>query len=108
MATVFKSTGFASVGTTPTTVYTAPALTTTTVVGLSVANRSMSSIQVDVELVKGGVGYYLIYRAPVGTGSALVVVGGDQKVVVEPGNFIRVTSTVAGSADVVTSVLELT
>jgi hypothetical protein len=41
-------------------------------------------------------------------GGALVLIGGDQKVVLETGDKITVTRDTASSADVVISVLEQT
>jgi hypothetical protein len=40
-------------------------------------------------------------------GSAQVIVGGEQKLVLETGDFISVSSTKASSTDVVVSVLEI-
>lgn len=108
MASSFKSAVLANVGTSATTAYTAPAATTTTVIGLSVANVSGGAVYTDVTLVKGATTVYLIKNAPVPYGGTLVIVGGDQKVVLETGNYIQVKSTAATSLDVVASVLELT
>jgi hypothetical protein len=51
---------------------------------------------------------FIIKDAPVPVGSSLVVVGGDQKVVLEPGDTVKVTSNTALSADAIVSVLEIT
>jgi hypothetical protein len=101
MANSFKSFQSTSV-TTETTAYTGPSSTETTIIGMSVANTSSGSITVDVKLNTA----YMVKAAPVPVGSALVVVGGDQKVVVEATDTIKVTCT--GTADVITSVLEIT
>lgn len=110
MANTFKNSITASVGTSPVDVYTAPATTTTTVIGASVSNRTTSAISVDATVTdtSGAVTAYLVKAAPVASGSALVVIGGDQKVVLETGDKITVTSDTAASADVVISVLEQT
>jgi len=50
----------------------------------------------------------LIKAAPVPVGGTLVVVGGDQKVVMEPGDALKVVSDTASSADVVMSHLDIT
>lgn len=108
MANTFKSVGASAVGTTLTTLYTAPALTTSTVIGLSLANVHATDLAViEVSLTKGATTYYLIKNAPVSAGGTLIVVGGDQKVVVEAGNIIKVRSSVAASIDAVASVLEI-
>lgn len=115
MANSFKSQGVAGIGTALTTVYTTPAATTTTTIGLSVANVTASMVLVDVYLSKGAGGagtgasvdLVLIKSAPVMAGSSLVLVGGDQKVVLEAGNLIKVKSSTAASVDAVMSVLEI-
>lgn len=100
MANNFKSYGSSNV-TAETTVFTGPASTQSTVIGLSVANTAATTATVDVKLNTA----YLVKGAPVPVGGALVIVGGDQKVVIEAGDMVTVTSDV--SVDVVTSTLEI-
>jgi len=50
----------------------------------------------------------LVKAAPVPVGSSLVVVGGDQKVVMETDDALTITSSAATSADVALSILEIT
>lgn len=114
MANSFKSKTDASIGTSAATIYTCPASTETTIIGLTVANRHTSQIEIDVEL-DGSTRtsdaqdrVFIIKDAPVPVGSSLVVVGGDQKVVLEPGDTLKVTSNTALSADAIVSVLEIT
>ena len=52
MANTFKNAIADNVGVTPVAVYTTPALTTSTIIGLSVANQLTSQIYVDVTLTK--------------------------------------------------------
>lgn len=110
MANTFKNSVTASIGTSATDVYTAPGATTTTVIGAAVSNRVASVIAVDATVTdtSGSVTAYLVKAAPVAIGGALVLIGGDQKVVLETGDKITVTSDTAASADVVISVLEQT
>ena len=99
MATTFK--GYESTGiTTSTVVYTAPALTTSTAIGMTVANTSASTATVSVMKNLA----YLVKDAPVPVGGALVVIGGDQKTVLETGSTLTVVSS--GTVDVVLSVME--
>ena len=51
---------------------------------------------------------YIVKNAPIPVGGSLVVVGGDQKLVLEPGDTVKVTSSQASSADVVLSHLDIT
>ncbi len=107
MANTFKSFAAQNVGTTKTTIYTVPGATTSTVIGLSVANLLPSTvITVDVKITKGGTETFLVKGAPINAGGALVVIGGEQKLVLETTDNIKIQSSNATSADVVVSLLE--
>jgi putative AlgH/UPF0301 family transcriptional regulator len=108
MANTFKNAVSSAIGTSQTSVYTVPASTTTTVIGLTVSNITASAITVDVVLTDASAttDVYLVKGATVPVGGALVPVGGDQKVVLETTDIIKVTSDTASSADVIVSVLE--
>ena len=114
MANSFLSETDTGIGTSPATILTCPSATEITVIGLSIANIVTSQIAVDVVLDASGRtsgaedSVYLVKAAPVPVGGSLVVVGGDQKVVLEPGDAIKVTSDTASSADVVLSHLDIT
>ena len=114
MANSFLSETDTAVGTSPASIYTCPSSTETTIIGLSIANIVTSQILVDVILdassrTSGAEdSVYLIKDAPVPVGGTLVVVGGDQKVVMEPGDILKVVSDTASSADVVMSHLDIT
>lgn len=107
MANTFKNFLSKSVGTSPATIYTCPSATQTTVIGLSVANITASPITADVYLTSSAVDYYLVKSSVVPVGGALVVVGGDQKVVLEAADVLKVVTSAATSGDVVASVLEI-
>jgi hypothetical protein len=113
MANSFLSETDTAVATSPATILTCPSATEITVIGLSIANIVTSQIAVDVVLDASGRtsgaedSVYLVKAAPVPVGGSLVVVGGDQKVVLEPGDAIKVTSDTASSADVVLSHLDI-
>lgn len=109
MANVFKNSITGSIGTTGVTVYTTPAATTTTIIGVNVANVSNSNISVSCMLRDSSAikTVYLVKDALITPGSATVLVGGDQKVVMEASDFLSVTSSLANSADVIVSALEL-
>jgi hypothetical protein len=108
MANTFKNFFSKNVGTSPATVYTCPSATQTTVIGLSVANTTASPITTDVYITSSAVDYYLIKSGVVPVGGSLVVVGGDQKVVLEAADDLKVVTSAASSADAVASVLEIT
>ena len=96
----FKSYQNTSV-TTETTVYTGAASTQATIIGLSIANTATTPCYVSVKLNTA----YIVKNAPIPVGGALIVVGGDQKLVVEATDTVKVTSD--QTVDVVTSVLEI-
>ena len=114
MANSFLSETDTAVGASPASIYTCPASTETTIIGLSISNIVTSQILIDVVLdasarTSGAEdSVYLIKAAPIPVGSSIVVVGGDQKVVMEPGDVLKVTSDTASSADVVMSHLDIT
>jgi hypothetical protein len=108
MATnTFKNFKSKNVGTSPATVYTCPASTQTTIIGLSVANTSASPITCDAYITSSAVDFYLIKTAVVPVGGSLVIVGGDQKTVLEAADILRVVTSAAASADVICSLLEI-
>ena len=109
MANSFKIKTDTAVGTSPATIYTCPSSTETTIIGLSIANIVASQITADVQLENNdGDNIYLIKAAPIPVGSTLVVVGGDQKVVMEAPDILKVTTNTASSGDVALSILEIT
>lgn len=109
MANAFKLVTDTGVGTSPATVYTCPSATETTIIGLNLANIVSSGVQVSVQLENNdGDNIYLIKDAPVPIGSSLVAVGGDQKVVMNASDILKVTSDTASSIDVALSILEIT
>jgi hypothetical protein len=108
MANTFTSYVNKNVGTSAATVVTVGASTQTTIIGLAVANTTASPITTDVYITRSAVDYYLIKGATVPVGSSLVVVGADQKVVLITSDVLKVVTSAASSADVVTSVLNIT
>ena len=108
MANTFTSYVNKNVGTSPATVVTVGASTQTTIIGLSFANTTTSPITASAYITRSAVDYYLIKDAVVPVGSSLVVVGGDQKTVMITSDALKVITSAASSADVITSVLNIT
>jgi hypothetical protein len=108
MPNTFTSYANKNVGTSPATVVTVGASTQTTIIGLDVANTTTSPITADVYITRSAVDYYLIKNAVVPVGGSLIVVGADQKVVLITSDALKVVTSAASSADVVTSVLNIT
>ena len=109
MANTFKVKTVNNVGTSDSDVYTCPSATQTTIIGMNLANTTSSAITADVTLLNnGGDSCYLVKDAPIPIGSSLVAVGGDQKVVMNAADVIKVSSSAATSIDVALSILEIT
>jgi hypothetical protein len=109
MANVFKNSVTGSIGITNTRVYQTPISTVSTVIGMSVSNVISNNISVNVTITDASATQtrYLVRNGLIVEGGSMVVVGGDQKVVLESGDFISVVSSAAASADVIVSVLEI-
>lgn len=125
MANTFKAFSKASVGTTPTTAYQvelgAAAGKTAIVIGISLANRAATPINVNVQIDRPATGttaapsddVYLVKDIPIPAGSTLEVMAG-QKLILEynstasAGDKIVATSDTASSLDVIVNALEIT
>ena len=108
MANAFKLVTDTGVGTSAAAIHTGASSTETTIIGLTIANIVTSQIEVDVQIENNdGDNIYLIKSAPVPVGSTLVVVGGEQKVVLNASDVLKVTSNTSTSADVALSILEI-
>ena len=103
MPNTFKNFMGKNVGTSAVTVYTCPASTQTTIIGFSVANTTNSPITCDAFITSSAVDFYLIRNGVVPVGGALVIVGGDQKVVLEAADQLKVLTSAASSADAAVS-----
>jgi hypothetical protein len=75
------------------------------VANVATQNISVSVMARDSSLNKT---VYLVKDAIIVQGSTAVLIGGEQKIVLESNDFLSVTSSLASSADVIISVLELT
>lgn len=117
MANAFKLRTFDGSSTsaaTDMTIYTGQTGTETTIIGMSIANITSSQILVSVKIESDTVdvttnsNVYLIKDAPIPAGSTLVPIGGDQKVVLQDTDVLKVVSDTANSADTTLCVLEIT
>ena len=87
--------------------YTVGAGNTAVVVGLTVCNTTGAAISGTVYLNDGVNNYFLISGAPIPGGGSLVVIGGDQKLVMQAGDTMKVVSDSLTSIDVIMSVMEI-
>ena len=77
-----------------------------TVIGISVANVTASSIAVDVYINDGANDIYLVKGAPIPSGSALQVIDGGARFVLQNNDTLYVQSDTASSADVWVSAVD--
>jgi len=87
-----------NVGTSAVTVYTADS--NDTVVGISVANVASATINVSVYITSGGNDIHLIKDTPIVQGSALQIIDGGARFVLQNLDALKVISDTASSADV--------
>ena len=95
-----------SVGVTSvTSIYTAPSAKTSILLELDIANTTTAVVETSVQVTDTSASStsYLVKNAPIPSGSALQVISG-QKVILEAGDIIKVTSS--GAVDCVASILE--
>ena len=107
MPNTFKNSIVGAVGPAAVNAYVCPAATQTTAIGMTIANLNPHAITANVMLNAGGSNVYILKSATIPPGGALVPIGGDQKVVLEAGDYLHVNTSIASSADVVVSVLEI-
>ena len=110
MANTFKNSINSSIGTTGVKVYEAPIGSSATVIGVNVANANSNNISVSVMMrdISANRVVFVVKDSLILPGSSNVLVGGEQKLVLESGDFLSVTSSLANSADAIVSVLEIT
>jgi hypothetical protein len=107
MANNFKNYFLKNATTAAANVYVGPASTQSTVIGMTIGNTTASPITCNVTVVSSGTTYFMLQNAIISNGGALVPIGGDQKLVMEAGDYMQVQTSTTNSADVIVSVLEI-
>lgn len=109
MANNFSRSTARNIGTTLTPIGSVvPAATQVTVIGLSIANTTNGVVKAAVVHSDGSNTTYIVKNMDIVPGQAQVLVGGDQKLVLLPGDTISVVSDTASSLDVIMSTLVIT
>lgn len=104
MAQNFRRYTANDVGTSASTLFTADSYDT--VVGISLANATTAQIIVSCYINDGANDIHLIKDAPIPAGSALQVLDGGAKFVVQSGDALKVVSDTATSLDVWVSTVD--
>ena len=107
MANTFKSNVALNIETTGNTVYTCPAATQTTLIGLTISNKGNNTVTANAFLRRSSVDYSIISNAVIVNGSTLVPIGGDQKVVMQDADELKITVSANNAVDVIASLLEI-
>ena len=110
MANTFKLKTKANVGVTTVGIYTAPAATTTVVIGIKLANTSGSGVNVGVAVSRTSdtkEDIKLLKNAPIPSGSSLEFMSGN-KIVLETSDQINVDSDTNNSVDAALTIMEIT
>jgi len=100
MANTFKRYTSTGIGTSATTVYTVPSNKTAIVIGFNISNVTTGQVNADLQTA----GMYLVKNVPLPANAGLSPL--DGKIVLETGDTVIVTSTVASSVDAIISVME--
>jgi len=108
MANTFKLKTKTNVGVTTVGIYTAPAATTTVVIGVTLANTSGAGINVGVGITRASSdNISLLKNTPIPQGSSLEFMSGN-KIVLEATDTITAISDVTNSLDVALTIMEIT
>ena len=110
MANTFKLKTKANVGVTTVGIYTAPAATTTVVIGITLANTSGSGVNVGVAVSRTSdtkEDIKLLKNAPIPQGSSLEFMAGN-KIVLEATDTVTVDSDTNNSVDAALTIMEIT
>ena len=108
MANTFKLKTKANVGVSTVGIYTAPAATTTVVIGITLANTSGSGINVGIGITRASSDdISLMKNVPIPQGSTIEFMQGN-KIVLEATDTITAKSDVTNSLDVALTIMEIT
>jgi hypothetical protein len=104
MANTFLRAVNANIGATAEPILTATAKTV--VIGLTLANVTGSSITASVQLTTTGEDPYIVKNIPIPSGSSVEIMAGN-KIVMNSGDILKVSGSVATSVDATMSYMEI-
>ena len=104
MAQDFRNSLVRTIGTSDTTILTAGDYDA--VIGIRCCNIVATTILVDVKIAKGGADYFLAKGVNIPPNSAIELIQGGAKVVLEDGDELEAVSDTASSLDVVLSYID--
>ena len=108
MATNFRNIIGKEIGTQRVAVYTTPAATSTTIIGMNIANLTDSMVNCTLELGDEGSSIGTIIRnMPIAPNTAMKPIGKGEKIVLDATNVLYVTADQTASLDVILSIVEI-
>jgi hypothetical protein len=115
MANTFKLKTKAGVDASLVTLYTVPTSpsTTTVIIGLTIANVKGASVTADAQIVTASSSgenaddVYVVKDIPLPAGSSIEVMAGN-KIVLEPGDVVKVKGSTTNAVDALLSIMEIT
>ena len=107
MATnTFKRAVLPNIDATLVEVYEVPALTTSVVIGLTLANVTALAITASVQTTVGAVLTYIVKDIPIPPGSSVEIMSGN-KIVLEAEDILKVSGSATDSVDATLSYMEI-
>ena len=76
------------------------------VIGIRCCNILTSTIAIDVKIAKGGADYFLAKGVSIPPNSAIELIQGGAKIVLENNDLLKAKSNTASSLDIVTSFID--
>ena len=108
MATNFRNIVGKEIGTQRVAVYTTPSATSTTIIGMNIANLTGSMVSCNIEIGDEGSSIgYMIKGMPLPPNTAMKPIGKGEKIVLDATNTLYVTSDTTDSLDVILSLVEI-
>jgi len=109
MANTFKNAALADVNTSYDTLYTAPAATTTVVLGLAISNKNTQAVTVQVQFSDNSASttHQLLENVSIPGSTTLETLAG-QKYILEANDSLKVQAGTNTAIDVVLGVMEIT
>ena len=104
MAQDFRNNLQGAVGTTPVNLLVAGDFDA--VIGIRICNIITSTVEVDVYITNGGNDHFIAKEVSVPPNSAIELIQGGAKIVLESGDTLKAQSDTASSLDIVTSFID--
>tara|TARA_Y200000002_G_scaffold363_1_gene342 strand:+ start:9558 stop:9887 length:330 start_codon:yes stop_codon:yes gene_type:complete len=108
MATNFKNIVTKDIGTQRVIVYTTPAATSTTVIGMNIANLTDSIVTCSIEIgdEASNIGF-LVKDMPIAPNTSMKPIGKGEKIVLDATNVLYITADQTASLDAILSIVEI-